>query len=155
MSAPRVVVVGSGGREHALARRLAAGSDPPRIVVVPGDDGLGSEFPCRAADLRDPEALAEACAREAPDLVVVGPEGPLAAGLADRLGARGLAAFGPPLEAARLESSKGFAKIILAEARVPTAEAEGFDDPAALERALARFGPPWVVKADGLAAGKG
>ena len=150
-----VMVIGSGGREHALARRLAADPEPARVILAPGNDGAAREFDRREVAERDLEGLVSACAAESPELVVVGPEGPLAAGIADALAARGLAVFGPVAAAARLESSKWFAKEVMAEARVPTAAAECFDDAAIAVAALDRFGPPWVLKADGLAAGKG
>ena len=152
---PRVVVVGSGGREHAIARRLAADPEPARVVVIPGNEGMEPEFERRAADERDVDALAGVCAAAAPDLVVIGPEAPLAAGLADALAARGVPVFGPTRAAARLESSKWFAKQLMRDARVPTAEAACVETPAEADAAMPRFGPPWVIKADGLAAGKG
>jgi phosphoribosylamine--glycine ligase len=150
-----VIVVGSGGREHALARRLAQDPEPVRVILLPGNDGAARTFECRRVPERDLDAVVVACMTEAPDLVVVGPEGPLAAGLVDRLEAAGVPAFGPTADAARLESSKWFAKQVLSEARVPTADAECFDATPAAVAALDRFGPPWVLKADGLAAGKG
>jgi len=149
-----VVVVGAGGREHALARRLAADPGAPRVVVVPGNDGIALEHECVAAP-DDVDGLARTCADLAPGLVVIGPEAPLAAGLADRLAALGVTAFGPSAAAAQLESSKWFAKEVLREAGVPTAEAQRFDSAAAAIAALDTLGPPWVLKVDGLAAGKG
>ena len=161
MSAPSssrirtIVIAGSGGREHALARRLALDPEPSRVIVVPGNDGIARTFPCVRPASRDITAVAEACAHERPDLVVVGPESYLAEGLADRLSQRGLAVFGPGAAAARLESSKWFAKDIMREAHVLTAEARVFESPELLAAALDEFGPPWVLKADGLAGGKG
>jgi len=152
VSGRRVVVVGAGGREHALARRLAADPDPAQIVVIPGNDGMEFE---RGEAGDGVDALAAACAGASPDLVVVGPEQPLADGLVDRLEQRGIVAFGPRQAAARIEASKSFAKDVMREAGVPTAEAETFERLAPAREALPRFGPPWVLKADGLAAGKG
>jgi phosphoribosylamine---glycine ligase len=123
---------------------------------VPGNPGIGALAECvTGIDPGDPEAVAAWAARERVDLVVVGPEAPLVAGVADAVAARGIAVFGPSAEAARLEGSKAFAKAVMAEAGVPTARAERFTDLGAAIEALDRFGPPWVVKADGLAAGKG
>jgi phosphoribosylamine--glycine ligase len=155
VSAQRILVVGSGGREHALAWRLAHDPEAPEVLVAPGSDGMEDVARRLPQDGRDAAALAAACRRERVDLVVIGPEAPLAAGLADELAAAGLTVYGPGRAAARLESSKWFAKEIMAEAGVPTAAAEPFGDLEPARRALGRFGPPWVIKADGLAAGKG
>src|SRR5690348_1572779 len=153
--APRILVLGSGGREHALAWRLARDPERPQVRVGPGNDGIGREFARVALDPADPAAVVAACRTHAVDLVVVGPEQPLAAGVADALIAARVPVFGPGRAAARLETSKWFAKELLREAGVPTARAEAFADAAAAVAALDRFAPPWVVKADGLAAGKG
>lgn len=155
MSLRRILVIGSGGREHALAWRLSRDPEPPEVLAAPGNDGM--ERVARRLSIGELEgsALAEACRREAVDLVVVGPEAPLAAGLADELGAAGFLVYGPGREAARLESSKWFAKEVMRAAGVPTAAAERFEDVEDARAALGRFGPPWVIKADGLAAGKG
>jgi phosphoribosylamine--glycine ligase len=155
VSGARIVVVGSGGREHALAERLAESPDRASVIVMPGNDGIAQRFEVGPVDERDVGAVAAACRAEQPDLVVVGPEAPLAAGLADRLIDLGVPVFGPYADAARLESSKAYAKEIMRAAGVATAEAESFTSADAAEAALDRFGPPWVVKADGLAAGKG
>jgi len=151
----RVLVVGSGAREHALAWRLARDPDAPEVLAAPGNEGM--EDVARRLPIGELEfdRLASACREERVDLVVVGPELPLAAGLADELGAAGVPVFGPGREAARLESSKWFAKEIMRAAGVPTGAAEAFTALEPARRALGRFGPPWVVKADGLAAGKG
>jgi phosphoribosylamine---glycine ligase len=155
MSLRRILVVGSGGREHALAWRLARDPEPAEVLAAPGNDGLERVARRLPVGEGDAPALAEACRREAVDLVVVGPEAPLAAGLADELRAAGVAVFGPGRAAARLEASKWFAKEIMRAAGVPTAAAERFEDVEDARLALDRFGPPWVLKADGLAAGKG
>ncbi len=151
----RILVVGSGGREHALAWRLAQDPQAPEVLAAPGNDGMARVARRLPVPEGDAEALAAACRAEGVDLVVVGPEAPLAAGLADRLAAAGIGVYGPGAAAARLEASKWFAKEVMREAGVPTARAEAVADLAAARRGLDAFGPPWVVKADGLAAGKG
>jgi phosphoribosylamine--glycine ligase len=155
VSAKRIMVVGAGGREHALAWRLARDPERPQVMVSPGNDGIAREFSCLPSDPSDHARMIALAREHAADLVVIGPETPLSDGLADALSAAGLAAFGPTRDAARLESSKAFAKEILSEAGVPTARSETFVDSATAKRALDHFGPPYVVKADGLAAGKG
>ncbi len=155
MTAPRrILVIGAGGREHALAWRLAADPHAPEVLMAPGLEGAAG-FRRIAADGSDPAAIVDACRAAAVDLVVVGPEAPLAAGLVDALDAARIHAFGPTRNAARLESSKWFAKEVMREAGVPTAAAAVCSDMDAVRAALARFGAPHVVKADGLAAGKG
>lgn len=148
---PTVVVVGGGGREHALVHALAASQCEPRVVAAPGNGGT----PNRAAvDVSDIDGLCALAAAEAADLVVVGPEAPLVQGLADRLRADGFAVLGPSRDAARLEGSKAFSKTVMDEANVPTARWGSFTDAREAEafaRTLARV----VVKADGLAGGKG
>lgn len=152
----KVLVVGSGGREHALCWGLERSPRVTDLVVAPGNAGiagLARVIPEVAAD--DVEALVALAVRERPDLVVVGPEAPLVAGLADALRSQGLAVFGPGGDAARLEGSKSFAKELMLEAGVPTARASSFGE---IEPALAfvdALGGRAVVKADGLAAGKG
>jgi phosphoribosylamine--glycine ligase len=152
----RIAVVGSGAREHALLDALARGGDAERLYALPGNAGTGA---CAdnvdGAAAADPAALARWAAAQRIDLTVIGPEAPLVAGAADALAERGLAVFGPTAAAARIEGSKAFAKQVMAAAGVPTARAEVFTDAAAATAALDDFGPPWVVKADGLAAGKG
>lgn len=155
MARERIVVIGSGGREHALAWRLARDPEAPEVLVAPGNPGIARAFPCIDLSLEDPDAVVAACRTRGTDLVVIGPEAPLAAGLSEVLAAAGIRAFGPTAGAARLESSKWFAKQVMAEAGVPTARAEAFDSRSTARDALARFGPTWVVKQDGLAAGKG
>jgi phosphoribosylamine--glycine ligase len=151
----RILVLGAGGREHALAWRLARDPERPEVVVAPGNAGLAESFRCAPVDAADPAAVAALCAAERPDLVVVGPEGPLAAGVVDALEAAGVPVFGPRSAAARLESSKWHAKQVLAAAGVATARAVAFERFEDARAALPGFGPPWVLKADGLAAGKG
>ena len=151
----RILVLGSGGREHALAWRLARDPDAPEVVVAPGNDGMAQRFRCVPVNTNDPAAVVDLARREEPSLVVVGPEAPLAAGVSDALRASGFAVSGPSRAAARLESSKWFAKELMREAGVPTPAAAEFTELPQAVAALARHGPPWVVKADGLAAGKG
>ncbi len=151
----RILVVGSGGREHALAWRLAQDPGAPEVVVAPGNDGIARTFRCLAVRDTDPAAVVELARREQVSLVVVGPEAPLAAGVSDALVAAGIPVSGASQAGARLEASKWFAKQVMLEAAVPTAHAESFERTADALGALSRFGPPWVVKADGLAAGKG
>jgi phosphoribosylamine---glycine ligase len=150
----RVLLLGSGGREHALAWKLAQSPLLSALVCGPGNPGtarLGTNVPLRADS---PEAVVAAARQHSVDLVVVGPEAPLVAGVADALGAAGIACFGPVAAAARLEGSKAFAKEIMAEAGVPTAGFRVFEDPTQAEQYAAERGRI-VVKADGLAAGKG
>jgi phosphoribosylamine--glycine ligase len=152
----RVLVVGSAGREHALAWKIARSPGVSEVIAAPGNAGIapiGHCFPDVAAtDLDAVVALAKA---EAADLVVIGPEDPLAAGLSDRLREAGFRVFGPSQAAARLESSKQFAKDFMRRHGIPTAEYETFDDAEAATAYAERLGGPCVVKADGLAAGKG
>jgi phosphoribosylamine--glycine ligase len=152
----RVLVAGSGGREHALAWKIARSPRVERVLAAPGSDGIAREaqcFPDVAAG--DAAALAALARRERADLVVIGPEDPLAHGVADRLREAGLAVFGPSQAAARLEASKGFARAFMARHGIPHPRFEVCADLAAAERAVAARGGRCVVKADGLAAGKG
>ena len=151
----RILVIGSGGREHALAWRLARDPERPEVHVASGNDGMAATFTRHAVIETDPIAVVALARRLEPALVVVGPEAPLAAGVADALAAAGFVVSGAAAAPARLESSKWFAKEVMREARVPTARAEVFSSRVDAEAALTRFGPPWVAKADGLAAGKG
>jgi phosphoribosylamine---glycine ligase len=151
----RIVVIGSGAREHALAWRLARDPETEALFVLPGNEAMARRWPRLVANDHDVGAVTDACRAAGATLVVVGPEAPLAAGLADRLSSLGVAVYGPDAAAARLESSKWFAKEIMSAAGVPTARAAVFDRADEAFAALDREGPPWVVKADGLAAGKG
>ncbi|MGH7729967.1 MAG: phosphoribosylamine--glycine ligase, partial [Candidatus Eiseniibacteriota bacterium] len=151
----RILIVGGGGREHALAWRLGRDRDVERILVAPGNDGIARAFPCHAVAETDHTALLELCRAERVTLVVIGPEAPLAQGLADRLAEGGTAVFGPSATAARLEASKWAAKELMDACGVPTARARLCVTGAEARGALAAFDPPWVIKADGLAAGKG
>ena len=151
----KILVVGSGGREHAIVWRLAQDAEGHTLYCAPGNAGtanLATNLPIKADDVAGVVAWAKA---ERPDLVVVGPEAPLVAGLVDALEAAGIRAFGPVAAGARMEGSKRFAKDVMSAAGVPTGRAEVFADPAAAKAALPSFGLPVVIKADGLAAGKG
>jgi phosphoribosylamine--glycine ligase len=151
----RVLVLGSGGREHALARALAADPDVTDLHVAPGNPGIAAIATVHSVDLADVGAATGLARSLGAGLVVVGPEAPLVAGLADALQAAGIGCFGPGRRAAMLEGSKSFAKQVMREARIPTAAARTCCTAGEAEAALAEFGPPYVVKADGLAAGKG
>ncbi|OZV80093.1 phosphoribosylamine--glycine ligase [Micromonospora echinospora] len=151
----RVLLVGSGGREHALALGLAADPSVERLIAAPGNPGIAGVAELRQVDTADPAAVAGLAVEEGVDLVVIGPEAPLVAGVADAVRAKGVACFGPSAEAARLEGSKAFAKDVMIAAGVPTARAYTCTDEAGTARALDEFGAPYVVKNDGLAAGKG
>jgi len=151
----RVLLVGSGGREHALAWKLAQSPRLSELHAAPGNPGIGRLATLHPVELTDPEGMTELATRLAVDLVVVGPEAPLADGLADRITDAGLRCFGPSAAAARLESSKAFAKSVMQAAGVPTARAIVCDTVAAAQAAIAEMGGRVVIKADGLAAGKG
>jgi phosphoribosylamine---glycine ligase len=151
----KVLAVGGGGREHALAWALARSPSVDEVVAAPGNPGIAEVARCEpvaADDLLGQVALAE---EEGPDLVVVGPEAPLVAGLVDALSERGIAAFGPPAAGARIEGSKAWAKDLCLRFGIPTGRAEVTDDVARAIMLLDLFEPPYVVKADGLASGKG
>jgi phosphoribosylamine--glycine ligase len=150
-----VLLVGGGGREHALAWKLAQSPRLTRLVAAPGNPGIARHAECVALSIDDHDALLRLAEKERPDLVVVGPEGPLVAGLADRLGAAGFAVFGPRARAAAIEGSKAFSKALMARHGVPTARFATLDDAAGARRFARELGAPLVVKTDGLAAGKG
>jgi phosphoribosylamine--glycine ligase len=151
----KVLVIGSGGREHALAWKLAASPRVGRVYVAPGNGGTARDRRLTNVPLTAIDALADFAAREGIAFTVVGPEAPLAAGIVDVFRARGLRIFGPTREAARLESSKDFAKAFMKRHGIPTAEYRTFTDVFAARRYIDERGAPIVVKADGLAAGKG
>jgi phosphoribosylamine--glycine ligase len=151
----RVLVIGSGGREHAIVRALAADPDVSELHAAPGNPGIASLVQVHGVSSNDPADVVGLAKRLGVDLVVVGPEAPLVAGVADALRAAGFAVFGPDAAAARIEGSKAFAKDVMAVAGVPTAEARVATNPAEAAEALDAFGPPYVVKDDALAAGKG
>ena len=151
----KILVVGSGGREHAIAWRLAQDAERHVIYCAPGNAGTSAVATNVAIKAEDVEGLVSWAKTEKPDLVVVGPEAPLVAGLVDALSKAGIVAFGPVAAGARMEGSKRFAKEIMDAAGVPTGKAETFTDAAKAKAALAGYGLPIVIKADGLAAGKG
>jgi phosphoribosylamine--glycine ligase len=150
-----ILLVGSGGREHALARRIAASPLTAKLTAAPGNAGIAEIADCVAIAADDVPALVAYAAENAIDLVVVGPEVALVAGLADRLAENGIKAFGPNAAAALLEGSKSFMKDIVAKYGIPTASYSSFRDGAAAKAYVALHGAPIVIKADGLAAGKG
>jgi phosphoribosylamine--glycine ligase len=150
-----VLVIGSGAREHALCLALSGDPAVTALACAPGNAGTATLAEVPAIEPADPESVAAGARLWRADLVVVGPEMPLVAGTADAVRAAGTACFGPSAAAARIEGSKAFAKDVMDAAGVLTARAETVDNPANLDAALARFGPTYVVKDDGLAAGKG
>ena len=151
----KVLVLGSGAREHALVRAMAADPEVEAIVAAPGNPGIDATALCVDIDILDGEAVADLASKHEVDLVVVGPEAPLVAGVADVCRGAGLAVCGPSAAAARLEGSKSFAKEVMAAADVPTALAHVCTTMSEVEAALDALGAPHVVKDDGLAAGKG
>jgi phosphoribosylamine--glycine ligase len=150
-----ILLLGSGGREHALAWKMAASPLADRLYCAPGNAGIAREAECVTLDLADHEAVIAFCRAKAIEFVVVGPEAPLCAGIVDDLEAAGIKAFGPTRGAARLEGSKGFTKDLCRANGIPTAAYERFTAAAAAKAYLRTHGAPIVVKADGLAAGKG
>ncbi len=150
-----ILLLGSGGREHALAWKMAASPLTDRLLCAPGNAGIARQAECVALDLADHAAIVAFCRKTGIDFVVVGPEAPLCAGIVDDLEATGIKAFGPTKAAARLEGSKGFTKDLCRANGIPTAAYECFDDAESAVAHINRLGVPLVVKADGLAAGKG
>jgi phosphoribosylamine--glycine ligase len=151
----RVLVLGSGGREHALVRSLALDPNVTAVHCAPGNPGTAALADNHVLDPTDPVAVVELAQRLDTRLVVIGPELPLVHGVADAVRQAGLLCFGPDREAAKIEGSKAFAKEVMAEAGVPTAASRVCEDSGEVRAALDAFGPPYVVKDDGLAAGKG
>ncbi len=149
----KILVIGSGGREHALVRALH--TDDNEVHAAPGNAGIASEVPVHAVNAADPQAVTELAQRLGVDLVVIGPELPLVNGVVDLLHDRGIPCFGPSAAAAKLEGSKAFAKEVMAAAGVPTALARVCTSIELVGEAMRTFGPPYVIKDDGLAAGKG
>ena len=150
-----ILILGGGGREHALAWAVTQNPKCDRLIVAPGNAGIAQIAECAALDIEDRGAVAEFAAENAVDLVIVGPEAPLAAGVADRLREAGIAVFGPSAAAARLEASKSFTKEICDACGAPTAAYARFTEAGPAKDYIAQQGAPIVVKADGLAAGKG
>ena len=155
MSKFDILVLGSGGREHALCWKLRQSPSVARLVCAPGNAGIAQVADCTALDIADPVAVLAFAREQGFGLVVVGPEGPLVAGVVDALRAAGIAAFGPTAAAARLEGSKGFTKDLCLAAGIPTAAFRRFASGAEAHAYVAAHALPVVVKADGLAAGKG
>lgn len=153
----RILILGSGAREHAIVKALIrTGTEAMRILCVPGNDGIAAEVECKpGVDPTDAMAVVRIALSEQIGLAVIGPEAPLVAGVGDALREQGIAVFGPSQAAAQLEGSKSFAKQVMASAEVPTAQARTCDSMAEVVSAMDQFGSPWVIKADGLAAGKG
>ncbi|MDO8305985.1 phosphoribosylamine--glycine ligase, partial [Herminiimonas sp.] len=151
----KILVVGSGGREHALAWKLAQSERIQTVYVAPGNGGTALDNRLENIAITDPQELAEFVERENVELTVVGPETPLAAGIVNLFRSRGLKIFGPTREAAQLESSKDFAKSFMQRHAIPTAEYQTFSEVKAAHDYIASKGAPIVIKADGLAAGKG
>jgi len=150
-----ILILGSGGREHALAWKIAASPLVDKLYCAPGNAGIAEEATCVALDIADHKAVIAFCKETKIDFVVVGPEGPLCAGIADDLEAAGFKTFGPSKWAARLEGSKGFTKDLCKANNIPTAAYERFKGADAAKAYVRKKGAPIVVKADGLAAGKG
>src|ERR1700679_2510420 len=150
-----ILLLGSGGREHALAWKIAASPLVTKLWCAPGNAGIAREAECVALDIADHAAVIDFCRRNTIELVVVGPDAPIAAGIVDDLNAAGLKAFGPTKAAGRLESSKIFTKELCKANRIPTAAFGHFGDAETAKTFIRRQGAPIVVKADGLAAGKG
>ena len=148
-------MIGGGGREHAIVLALSHDPSVTALACAPGNAGTAALAESYGVDVAKPDEVAALATRWQADLVVFGPETPLVAGASDAVRAAGIPCFGPSREAARIEGSKAFAKDVMVTAGVPTARSEIVDNPAKLDAALAGFGPTWVVKDDGLAAGKG
>ncbi len=151
----KVLVLGQGGREHALVKAFRHSASITEIHAIPGNDGMSQEALCHPISLKDSEAIIQFCLRTEIDFVFIGPEDPLVDGLADDLRARGVLVVGPGRDAAQLEGSKIFAKRFMMEAQVPTATFEEVSTVAGTLKAAEKFTPPYILKADGLAAGKG
>jgi phosphoribosylamine--glycine ligase len=150
-----ILLLGSGGREHALAWKIAASPLTDAFYCAPGNAGIAREAECVSLDIADHAAIVKFCKANKIDFVVVGPEAPLVAGVVDDLAAAGIKAFGPSKLAARLEGSKGFTKDLCRANNIPTAAYERFTSPGPAKAYLQKTGAPIVIKADGLAAGKG
>ena len=151
----KVLILGSGGREHALAWAVKRSERVTEVVCAPGNGGIAQIARCLPVDLKDVAAMVRLAELEQPSLTIVGPELPLSLGVVDAFQQRGFRVFGPTKDAARLESSKAFAKQFMKRHQIPTANYAVCTSAAEVEKAINLFHPPIVVKADGLAAGKG
>ena len=151
----KILIVGSGGREHALTRALSKDQKVKEIYAAPGNPGIAEIATCVPINSTNTEELASFASKHLFDLTIVGPEAPLGAGIVDTFRKLGLAIFGPDKRAARIETSKSFAKDLCTRHHLPTPPWETFTDKSRAVRALDELGPPWVIKADGLASGKG
>src|SRR5262252_7778824 len=151
----KVLVIGSGGREHALVWKLSQSPRVSQVYCLPGNGGICQEATCVAGDPKTVDGLLAAAQQEQPDMTVVGPELPLSLGIVDEFSRRGLRIFGPTQSAAQLESSKSFAKEFMQRYNIPTAHYAVCSSEDELRKSLGLFSTPIVVKADGLAAGKG
>src|SRR5207245_8032707 len=151
----KILLIGSGGREHALAWKIAASPLVTKLWCAPGNAGIAKDAECVALDITDHPAVIDFCKSNAVDFVVVGPDAPIAAGIVDDLGAAGFKAFGPTRAAGRLESSKKFTKALCRANNIPSAAYQHFTDAERAKAYIRAQGAPIVVKADGLAAGKG
>ena len=151
----KLLILGAGGREHALAWSVRRSKRVTEVVCAPGNGGMAQVARCVPVDLKSVDSMVGVVESEKPDLTIVGPELPLSLGVVDALQERGFRVFGPTREAALLETSKGFAKRFLQRHQIPTARYAVCSSPSELAPALDMFHPPIVVKADGLAAGKG
>src|SRR6201991_1591283 len=150
-----ILLLGSGGREHALAWKIAASPLVTKLWCAPGNAGIAQDAECVALDITTHVAVIEFCRRNAVEFVVVGPDAPIAAGIVDDLNAAGFKAFGPTKAAGQLESSKNFTKALCRANHIPTAAYEHFADADKAKAYIRAQGVPIVIKADGLAAGKG
>ena len=151
----KILIVGSGGREHAIAWKLAQSPHAGRIYCAPGNAGISRSAECVPIAAEDLEGIRDFCVKEQIDLAVIGPEVPLSMGITDLLTAEGIRVFGPDRSCSRLEGSKSFTKEFLVRHKIPTAGYKEYTDPASLRKDIGIFGYPMVIKADGLAAGKG
>src|ERR1700735_377256 len=152
----KILVIGSGGREHAIVWKLRQSAAVERVWCAPGNGGISKDAECVPLDLKDLKAAADLASKLGADLTIVGPELPLASGIADQFAKRGLAILGPSQKAAQLEGSKVFAKKFMERLRIPTAATYGiYDSPIDAYTSLCSVDWPLVVKADGLCAGKG
>ncbi|HID11140.1 MAG TPA: ATP-grasp domain-containing protein, partial [Candidatus Latescibacteria bacterium] len=151
----KVLVVGGGGREHSLVWKVLQSPQVDEVIAAPGNAGIGKVARCAGVKAEDIERLLSLAREEKADLTVVGPEAPLALGIVDRFQKAGIRIFGPTRQAAKIESSKVFAKELMARYGIPTADFRVFDDLQKAKEYIRKAGAPIVVKADGLAAGKG